>query len=39
MLPEWWNDPDARQIVLIILATGAIAFLLLAYLFAFYGWS
>jgi hypothetical protein len=39
MLPEWWNDPDARQIVFILFITGGIAFALLVYLFAFYGWS
>ena len=38
-LPEWWNDPYARQIIMLIGLTGAVVFVLFVYVFAFYGWS
>lgn len=36
MLPEWLNNPEARSVVTIIGVAGAIAFLLMVWVFAFY---
>lgn len=36
MLPEWLNDPEARNVVTIISVAGALSFLLMVWVFAFY---
>jgi hypothetical protein len=36
MQPEWSGDPEVKPVLLAVTLTGAIAFLLMVWLFAFY---
>ena len=36
MRPEWTNNPDVMRILLIIGASGLVAFLFMVWVFAFY---
>ncbi len=36
MQPEWSGDPEVKPVLFAITLTGAIAFLLMVWLFAFY---